>query len=623
MASRVDPAARLAHTQKNTLPSNMKHPYPKSVFFIVCSELCERFAFLGLKAVLSIYLSTVLLYDENDTIVIFHTFVMACYFTPIFGAIVADSWLGRFKTIFFVSIIYATGSAALTVGAYNFGLETQIPLSLLGLGLIALGTGGIKPCVAAFGADQFVAGQKIYLEQFFSVFYMFINCGALLSIAITPFLREVHCDGQQSCFPLAFGIPCVLMVIAIILFLVGSPFYHIQAPNAIILFLVGSPFYRIQAPSGNPVVELIGCIYRAMLNKFRSKNSREHWLDHADDKYDRKFIEDAKTISVEEQASNDLTLINVTPCSLNVTYSLDETKRTFELAKDTNFLKIGTPYPTEISLVPACDKLDMTIYKPNLSYRPSHQKLITAKTRKLHVVDIPELSKNNVADVTVFVDRRIQLDLEMISESGERYILAQTNSSKNGTLGATYFRLELDVNGKEKYTLEGANVSCNPLKLRAGESYTYIIYEDKFCSAGITQVAPSISLLWQMPQYFILTAGEVLFAIPGLEFSYAQAPESMKTLILSFWAMTVGIGNVFVVILAQIGIRKQSTEFMVFGSAMVVDMMILALIAYFYKPISSVSDRDNAVASETEPLLEHSDQLNGGLIAESLIPQIT
>jgi solute carrier family 15 oligopeptide transporter 1 len=89
--------------------------------------------------------------------------------------------------------------------------------SLLGLFIIGVGTGGIKPCVSAFGGEQFVRPQQDkQLEQFFSYFYISINAGSLLSTLLTPILREdVQCFGQNSCFPLAFGVPAVLMVVAI------------------------------------------------------------------------------------------------------------------------------------------------------------------------------------------------------------------------------------------------------------------------------------------------------------------------------------------------------------------------------------------------------------------------
>jgi len=90
-------------------------------------------------------------------------------------------------------------------------------LALLGLVLIAIGTGGIKPCVSSFGGDQFdLPAQEVYLKKFFSIFYFSINAGSLISTSVTPELREgVQCFGRTSCFPLAFGVPAVLMLIAI------------------------------------------------------------------------------------------------------------------------------------------------------------------------------------------------------------------------------------------------------------------------------------------------------------------------------------------------------------------------------------------------------------------------
>lgn len=90
-------------------------------------------------------------------------------------------------------------------------------LAILGLVLIAIGTGGIKPCVSSFGGDQFnLPTQEKYLQKFFSIFYFFINAGSLFSTSVTPELREGHqCFGRDSCFPLAFGVPAVLMLISI------------------------------------------------------------------------------------------------------------------------------------------------------------------------------------------------------------------------------------------------------------------------------------------------------------------------------------------------------------------------------------------------------------------------
>lgn len=104
--------------------------------------------------------------------------------------------------------------------------------TLIGLLLIAIGSGGIKPCVAAFGAEQFkLPEQAKQLASFFSVFYFSINAGSLISTVLTPILREdVHCFGMDDCFPLAFGVPALLMVIALLIFLSGK-FIYKMVPN--------------------------------------------------------------------------------------------------------------------------------------------------------------------------------------------------------------------------------------------------------------------------------------------------------------------------------------------------------------------------------------------------------
>lgn len=88
---------------------------------------------------------------------------------------------------------------------------------VVGLALIAIGSGGIKPCVAAFGGDQFkLPEQAAQIATFFSLFYFTINSGSLISTYLTPILRkDVHCFGDDSCFPLAFGLPAVLMIVAV------------------------------------------------------------------------------------------------------------------------------------------------------------------------------------------------------------------------------------------------------------------------------------------------------------------------------------------------------------------------------------------------------------------------
>ncbi|KFP88374.1 Solute carrier family 15 member 1, partial [Acanthisitta chloris] len=202
--------------------------FPVSIFFIVINEFCERFSYYGMKAVLVLYFKYFLHWEDNFSTAIYHSFVALCYLTPILGAIIADSWLGKFKTIFALSIVYTIGQAVLAVGSISDltdqdkngtpdNIALHIALSVIGLVLIALGTGGIKPCVSAFGGDQFDDDQEQQRSTFFSLFYLSINAGSLISTLVTPSLKASECGihSKQRCYPLAFGVPAVLMAVAL------------------------------------------------------------------------------------------------------------------------------------------------------------------------------------------------------------------------------------------------------------------------------------------------------------------------------------------------------------------------------------------------------------------------
>ncbi|KAK2118858.1 hypothetical protein P7K49_000244 [Saguinus oedipus] len=266
-------------------PSHGCLGYPLSIFFIVVNEFCERFSYYGMRALLILYFTNFIRWDDNLSTAIYHTFVALCYLTPILGALIADSWLGKFKTIVSLSIVYTIGQVVLSVSSitdltdHNHdgtpdSLPVHVALSMVGLALIALGTGGIKPCVSAFGGDQFEEGQERQRNRFFSIFYLAINAGSLLSTIITPMLRVQECGihSKQACYPLAFGVPAALMAVALM------------------VFILGSGMYKKFQPQGNIMAKVVKCVGFAIKNRFRHRSKtfpkREHWLDWAKEKYD-------------------------------------------------------------------------------------------------------------------------------------------------------------------------------------------------------------------------------------------------------------------------------------------------------------------------------------------------
>nr|CAH7727466.1 unnamed protein product [Callosobruchus chinensis] len=203
---------------------------------------------------------------------------MFTYFFPILGAIVSDSFLGKFRTILYVSIVYAAGCVLLALASVGPLHLPMTALSALGLLLISIGTGGIKPCVSAFGGDQFVLpDQEDQMKTYFSWFYFSINAGSLISTFLTPVLRnDVHCFEQESCFPLAFGVPGALMI------------------TSIVIFALGKPLYKIKMPKGNVLVDVSRCISYAISQKMKSKEKKDHWLDYAEAKFGSQLVNNIK-----------------------------------------------------------------------------------------------------------------------------------------------------------------------------------------------------------------------------------------------------------------------------------------------------------------------------------------
>ena len=90
-----------------------KNGFPSSIYYIVGNEFCERFSYYGMKAILILYLTRVLSLGDNTATALFHSFSMLCYFTPLFGAMLADGWLGKYRSVYVYSPVPVYNSVKL------------------------------------------------------------------------------------------------------------------------------------------------------------------------------------------------------------------------------------------------------------------------------------------------------------------------------------------------------------------------------------------------------------------------------------------------------------------------------------------------------------------------------
>lgn len=203
-----------------TVPSDTSG-MPGGIPNIIGNEAAERFSFYGMKAVLAVFMADYLHLvgdrpgtpmSQTEAIENVHLFTAAVYLTPFLGALLADVFFGKYRIIMWLSLVYCLGHLSL---ALMGGVGDPKVLLVIGLGLISLGSGGIKPCVSAHVGDQFGPNNQDLMTKIFNWFYFSINLGAAVSMLLTPWLLERH--GPHW----AFGVPGVLMGTATLVFWMG------------------------------------------------------------------------------------------------------------------------------------------------------------------------------------------------------------------------------------------------------------------------------------------------------------------------------------------------------------------------------------------------------------------
>ncbi|XP_016364322.1 solute carrier family 15 member 1-like [Sinocyclocheilus rhinocerous] len=673
----ADNEERNTKKAKNNRPSCLG--YPVSIFFIVVNEFCERFSYYGMKAVLVLYFKYFIGWDNDLSTTIYHTFVALCYLTPILGAIIADSWLGKFKTIVYLSVVYTIGQVIMAISAIHDitdanrdgtpdNMTFHTAMSMLGLILIALGTGGIKPCVAAFGGDQFEEHQEKQRSSFFSIFYLSINAGSLLSTLITPILRAQECGiySKQSCFPLAFGVPAALMVVALI------------------VFIAGHSMYIMESPKGNILLRVMKCIGFAVKNRFnhRSKQhpKREHWMDWAEEKYDKLLIAQVKMVLkvlflyiplpmfwalFDQQGSrwtlqattmdgnfgafiiqpdqmqivNPMLIVIMVPimdsavyplikkCGINFTplrrmtvgmllaalafvaaallqIQIDRTIPDFPSSSQTQvkFLNLGnTSVPVVVGgqepfAVPGFNSSNeyMTLDTENVTVSAGgrnatayfqketrHTVLINADGMLQTLNDITEKPSQGMNAIRFVNGFRSHLNFTIKSDNLGPIAPLQAS----GYLSVTHGKANFTIVNREGQTCHYI------LQLGFGSSYTVLIPSTftfgESCTENIKAIQDiernGIHMAWQVIQYFLMTCGEVVFSVTGLDFSYSQAPSNMKSVLQAGWLLTVAVGNIIVLIVAEAGsLPDQWAEYVLFACLLVAVSIIFAFMAYFY-----------------------------------------
>jgi POT family proton-dependent oligopeptide transporter len=337
---------------------------PPGIPFIVGNEAAERFSFYGMKAILAVFMTEHLLASNGQLATMkdaearywIHIFVAATYGFPFLGAIVSDALWGKYNTIMRLSLVYCAGHLALALDDTRLGLA-------IGLGLIAIGAGGIKPCVSAHVGDQFGKQNQSLLEKVFSWFYFSINLGAVVSQTLTPLLLKHY--GPH----VAFGVPGILMAVATLTFWAGrARFAHIPAGG---IFFFKDTFSRegLLAVGRLVVIYLFVAMFWALFDQTASA-----WVLQAKH-LDRTFL-GITWLPEQPQAANPFLVLLFIPLFAYVVYpQLGKLFRVTPLRK----ISIGLFVTVLAFLIPAYIEMELSAGRqPNIAWQFLAYVILTA-----------------------------------------------------------------------------------------------------------------------------------------------------------------------------------------------------------------------------------------------------
>lgn len=600
-----------------TAPDPKFTGWPAGVPYIIGNEGCERFSFYGMKAILYVYITglyvNVLGLSQGDAQLnatqSVHLFNSAVYAFPMIGAIIADRYWGKYQTILYLSIVYCFGHLALALfedPAWQENLlgrvyVDRLPGLYLGLALIGIGSGGIKPCVSAHVGDQFGIGNWNLLQKVFNAFYFIINFGSLFSTLLIPWIRgrqvidpETGLVSYTGSVSLAFGIPGILMGLATLFFWAGrKTFVHVPPTHpgkrGLLDVLAGSSLFMIIA------IPVFG--YEIIHGYVESVRMTWFWIAVACAASLGLFV---LFFKVRQKIEQDDGFLAVMFFSIGALLRGRRGGTSETNAVSEGVAESAPGATTEASLRPS-PLTDHWFFGPAVRrFGPEGAEGPASVLRIMSVFIFISVfwalfdqhsstwieqarQMNRVVDFStpqwllgggvVGSFGALAIGLTISSRPSMRLLTMAIGfflGAVAGFLGARLEPFELQPDQIPAanpllvmilipYTTFGLyplaeKLGFAPTPLRrmtlgmfiAGLSFAYVALLQNRIDSG-----QQIHVVWQLIGYTVITVAEVMISITGLEFAYSQAPKRMKSVIMGFWLFNVTLGNVLVAFIAR------------------------------------------------------------------------
>ncbi|KAL8208500.1 hypothetical protein R6Q57_007912 [Mikania cordata] len=214
----------------------------KASIFIIAIEFAERLSYFGIATSLIIYLTKVLHQDVKTSAKNANQWIGVTTLMPLFGGVLADAYLGRFYTVLLSSVIYLMGLILLMMSSMISSLKPCASNGLcleprtihkivffFAIYLISVGTGGHKPSLESFGADQFDddhSEERKKKMTFFNLWSAALCVGVLLGVTLIVYVQDQVGWGQADI------ILTMVMASSIVIFIIGRPFYRYRKPGS-------------------------------------------------------------------------------------------------------------------------------------------------------------------------------------------------------------------------------------------------------------------------------------------------------------------------------------------------------------------------------------------------------
>lgn len=536
-----------------TAPDHEDTGWPKGIPYIVGNEGCERFSFYGMKAILFVYVSQLLVSGgltsglaERQATDVVHTFNAGAYALPMVGALIADRLFGKYPTILWLSLFYCAGHACLALFEHDFSGFA------VGLVLIAMGAGGIKPCVSAHVGDQFGRSNWFRVGRIYQAFYFIINFGSFFANLLIPEVRRHYGFGW------AFALPGILMGLATLWFWSGRKvFVHVPPQPGGLLGLIdvvaGVLLFMVIA------VPMFGS---SLIPSYALLSTGLKLLISA------LFLSAGLAVfGYRQRLSPDDSFLAVLLYSLRVRFGGQE----------------GEALP--MACAPQRDGSALTAFWQPAARRfggeaaegpPAVLRIVTI----FLLVSVFWALFDQHSSSWIAQAREMDRQITLFGFSHE--LLPEQIQAANPALVmilVPLLGLVVFPSFERVFKLR-----LTPLrKMTVGMFLTSLSFAIVALAQARLDAGERVHVSVQLGAFVVLTAAEVMVSATGLEFAYTQAPRRMKSLIMGFWMLAVSLGNLLVALLARFEDLPRVQFFWTFAVLMLGAATLFAIRASFYK----------------------------------------